>query len=365
MKLAISKYFLSTVAALFFVALSSCDVHELPQTDFELVDYVIDLQYDTDFPLYKEVIYSRSEAAKGDIEDSRASLYGYDVRYIIEVFNAEQTHAVGEKPIKKFVFTKSASAESIDNQVKISLPEGVWDLYVWTDFVDQGSQEDKYYKTSDFGLVTFTSRDDYSGSTASRPAFRGQKTVEAVHPYRFYEGETLPNYHLVIDNVPPMARYEFVSTDVDEFIERLPFISSKFPEGRAFDTSRGLSRADLEEFKVVFRYTAFMPSTFNIFSNKPTDTWTNVTYDSYMDICDDGIVLGFDHVFVNGNEAMVNVAADIYNGRNERIASIPSIAVPIVRKKNTVVRGEFLSSYGSGGVGINPGFNGDYNIEIQ
>ena len=39
---------------------------------------------------------------------------------------------------------------------------------------------------------------------------------------------------------------------------------------------------------------------------------------------------------------------------------------PIVRNKETLVRGEFLTSKASEGVSINPGFDGeDYNFEVK
>ena len=35
-----------------------------------------------------------------------------------------------------------------------------------------------------------------------------------------------------------------------------------------------------------------------------------------------------------------------------------------MRGRNTIVRGRFLTSQATGGVGIDPGFNGEYNIEL-
>ena len=348
--------------------LSSCDVHELPSTYYDAVDYTIDLRYDTEFPFYKEVIYSRADG-DGIADDGRMSIYEHDIRYILEVYPAADSHPADQKPVSTFVFTKSTSSDIIDNQVKIKLNEGVWDIYVWTDFVEKGSDKDKYYKTTNFGGITYVDFDNYSGNNVCRPAYRGMTTVKVEHPYRYMEDEQLPDYHTVIDNLPPMARYEFVSTDVEEFVDRLRFISASYKSRNDEDSrgegSRALTRADLEEFKVVFRYTTFMPSVYNIFTDRPTDSLTGMTFESTMDLRDDGIVLGFDHVFVNGNEAIVNVAVDVYNGTGEKIASTPSIEVPILRKKNTVIRGEFLSSVGSGGVAIKPGFDGEYNLEIQ
>ena len=37
----------------------------------------------------------------------------------------------------------------------------------------------------------------------------------------------------------------------------------------------------------------------------------------------------------------------------------------LVRGKLTEIRGPFLTSEAAGGVGIHPGFDGDFNIEIK
>ena len=48
------------------------------------------------------------------------------------------------------------------------------------------------------------------------------------------------------------------------------------------------------------------------------------------------------------------------------MSSTNPINVPIVRSKMTVVKGEFLTSKATGGVTINPSYDGDdYNIEIK
>ena len=48
----------------------------------------------------------------------------------------------------------------------------------------------------------------------------------------------------------------------------------------------------------------------------------------------------------------------------ELIGSTSTINVPTMRGRNTIVRGRFLTSQATGGVGIDPGFDGEYNIEL-
>ena len=50
---------------------------------------------------------------------------------------------------------------------------------------------------------------------------------------------------------------------------------------------------------------------------------------------------------------------------NELLSSTDPIDVPLERSKLTIVRGPFLTTQASGGVGIDPGFDGEWNYEIK
>ena len=104
---------------------------------------------------------------------------------------------------------------------------------------------------------------------------------------------------------------------------------------------------------------------FNMFTNKPADSWTGVSYESEMRIESlNEMNLGYDYIFVNGNETQLGISVAVYNSAGEEISSTDPILVPIVRSKLTQLRGEFLTSKSSGGVQVQPEFNGEYNIII-
>lgn len=343
---------------------ASCDVHEVPLIIYGDVDYYLDLNYEGSMPLNQEVLYSRTSNSSAE-SDSRANVFKHDIRYIVNVYPADtssKSRVTTGDAVKTFVFTDRTDVEK-DRRLKLSLPEGSWDIYVWTDYIDNGSTADKYYNMSDWSSITYPSRDTYEGNNECREVFRGYTSVYVVHPYRFLDDEKLPSYTATVDMIRPLAKYKFISTDVDEFVERLNMMQSGSSRGNI--DSRSLSRSDLEGFKVVFRYPTFMPSVYNMFTDRPTDSWTGMQFECQMDVTDEGILLGFDHVIVNGNESILNVAVDVYDSEGEKIASTPSINVPVVRGKYTNVKGEFLTSWSAGGVFIKPDFDGDYNIELK
>lgn len=59
------------------------------------------------------------------------------------------------------------------------------------------------------------------------------------------------------------------------------------------------------------------------------------------------------------------MAVEVYDKDGELLSSTNTVEVPLVRSKLTIVRGNFLTSKATGSVGINPDYNGDFNIEIK
>ena len=96
------------------------------------------------------------------------------------------------------------------------------------------------------------------------------------------------------------------------------------------------------------------------------DSATGMSYEARIDILNDSEArLGFDYVMVNGHESSVAVALEIYDPDGTLIGRVSPVDVSTKRSRNTVVKGRFLTSKATGGVGINPGFDGEFNIEIK
>ena len=77
-------------------------------------------------------------------------------------------------------------------------------------------------------------------------------------------------------------------------------------------------------------------------------------------IDDNHAIMGFDYVFVNGNDQVTRVVLDIILQDKDGtvLASHGGVYVHLKRSKMTLVEGDFLSQETDGGVSINPGFDG-------
>lgn len=359
----ISRYIMLLVVS--FLTFAGCDVHEFPKEGDGLVPFLLHLDFSTEMPLHKEITYTRSD------DDTKSQESAHDVRYIVNAYRTDNVVGESRVPDKTFVFTKD-EVEELDYTARLELCEGDWTFRVWCDYVDAGSKEDKYYNTSDFSEIILMDRNNHFGSNDYRDAFRGTASATVLNP-AYYTGADAA----AIDNqatasmVRPMGKYKFVSTDVDVFITRVMammkdrgMLSSELESNQTFD--KLLQSINLGEYTVMFKYSAFMPCSYNIFTDKPADSWTNMTYRSRMSIENDNEMnLGFDYIFVNGTETTLSISVEVYNKEGELMSSTNPIQVPIVRSKLTLVKGEFLTSIANGGVSVNPGYDGDdYNIEI-
>ncbi len=346
-------------------ALIGCDVHEFPVERNERVPFTLHLNFDTDLPFYTEVPYTRSgeNVTKTPVER-------HDVRYIINAYRTDNVVGVNKVADTTFIFTKSDLSE-LNYTAHLELQEGSYRFAVWCDFVDAGSEADKYYNTSDFVEVILKDRENHSGSNNFRDVFKGYANAKVINP-AYYTGAILNtiNNQATAEMTRPVGKVQFISTDVEEFLTR---VASIMQQQGLFSTPLDknsfnalLQSIDLSQFKVVIRYDMNMPCSYDMIYDKPSDSWTGMSFESNMErISDTEMLLGFDYAFVDNLGTTLNMSVEVYNSKGELMSRSRSVQVPIMPSKFTTVRGEFLTSIATGGVSINPGYEGDdYNWDI-
>ena len=114
---------------------------------------------------------------------------------------------------------------------------------------------------------------------------------------------------------------------------------------------------------MVFYYVGFMPNTYSMHTDKPVDSSTGVMFESTLKkLSESEASIGFDYVFVNGKESAVTVQIGIYDNEGTQLSLTEPIEVPLKRSQHTVMTSMFLMSEASGGVTINPDFDGEHNL---
>lgn len=334
--------------------LSSCDVHEFPDPVESEISFTLNLSYETSLPLYKVITHVNDSRAVDNSED-------YNIRYTIEVYPAEEENkSQGRTTLHRFVFVKE-DISTLDYSVKIPLERGAYNFVVWSDYV-KANDNDLYYNTSAFDEITLRGN-SHSGSNDLRDTFLGSVTSEVSES----------TASATIDMQRPMAKFNFISNDVKEFVSNVQSIRAEKNNSRSSEKSNngtnsgtiGFEDIDFSDFNIVFRYNGFMPDSFNAYTNKPSDASTGVSFDSKIRILKNGDAeLGFDYIFVNETESSISVSVEVYDYDGELLSRFRPIEVPLVRSHLTTIKANFLTS-GTGGVTIIPDFDGDFNIQVN
>lgn len=334
--------------------LTACDVHEWPG-EVELTEeyFTIYLDFDTDMDEQEFFYDARSSELIAD----------YEMRYTLKAFpyentrNADGTRSISRAAMWEYTFTREVALNDYDCKVDLQIPKGEYSLMVWADFVKKGSYNHWFYNPDNFSEIVL--HGDHKANTDLRDAFRGTLAAHVQSP----EDGRAPE-EIVVDMERPLAKFTVVTTDLQEFFEREEEAARKRAEARGeeYDEGRGIN---LSDYNVVFYYSGFMPCAYSMFTDKPIDSKTGVLFYSKLEqISNTEARMGFDFVMVNGTDASVMVTMGLLDAEGNPVSTSDEINVPLNRSKNTIVRGKFLIQEANGGIGIDPGFEGDHNIVI-
>ncbi len=342
--------------------LTGCSVHEFPDPE-EVAPVCLQLNYSTDLLRWEHETAPASAVtgAAGSVlaSDSTRSVvnYGY-MRYIIRAYQAGAKGRAAERPIREFEFTRNV-ADGYDCNFLLELPTGDYSFRIWSDLVESTGMK-KFYDARNFLEIKLSG--EHTGSTDYRDAFRGFNDI-TVKSYTYQrEPDTLK-----IEMKRPLAKFEFVTTDLKEFIEKQvkdADVKNEYADSEAA-ASAAIKNFNINDYHVEFYYNGYMPNSYNIFTDKPNDAALGVHFDSKIArFSDKEASLGFDYVFVNGSQSSVVVQLAIYSKEGERVSLTSPISVPLRRDRHSIMRGSFLMQNSQGNIAINPDFENDYNIFI-
>lgn len=328
---------IASVIAMFAAAVS-CNVHEWPEAP-EKEQYMLRLVFDTEFTPWNHTCDGRKLTDAGHGAGVESVLdHGY-MHYIVRAY-PKINGVVQQRYYVEFEFSRNVML-GYDCDLMLGLAAGDYTVKVWAELTESDGGR-SYYDTDNFGEICLWGA--HAANTDYRDAFRGTAEI-TVEPHI--------NVHVpdssLIKMERPLAKYEFVLTEMQSFL--------------------AANGGVIGDYEAVVYYTAFMPCSYNMFTDRANDSSTGVTYRSeIVSRGGDEATLGFDYVFVGVSETAVQLRMELRRKSDQSVVSrTEELRVPLLRGELTVVRGVFTttSSGSSGGVGVEPGFDGDYNIEIK
>lgn len=326
--------------------LVSCDVHEWPDK-VNRVPFHLRLVYETDMIEWKH-LFDGSEVMEqglGETYDNR--LEHGKIRYVIRAYLILGKQRVASDYTQEFIFTKDIS-EGYEHGVTLELPEGDYNVMVWTDLLPAGD-DTPFHDTDNFNEIKL--QGNHQGNTDYRDAFRGTNRLLLVADVSNQLPDTVD---IVMQR--PLAKIEFITNDVEKFIDK----------ELARAASEEEETVNLEDYKVEFHYVGFMTDTYSMYADKTVDSSTGVMFESSLKKLNDSETsMGFDYVFVNDKEATVTMQVALYDKKGTQVSLTKPVDVPVKRSRHTILTGSFLISKATGGITINPYFNGDHNITFE
>ena len=345
------------VAALAFATLSwGCDstVLEYPDgdgVDPSLIHFTLNLGVDPSIEPYAPAGRAEGEEA-GKMEE-------HDVRWMVEVYRDE----IDEEPEHERLLTGDPAEDGRHStSTTLDLHAGKYIVVAWADYVADGTTSDKYYAVPSLDQIGIASGESYVGDEEHKDTYA---VVEEVDLTGYHDQWNVEVEHGVTLE-RPMAKIEFITTDVDKLLADLAAARSGKSSSRASYSDNLLGEnPDLNAIRVTVEYAGYLPSGYNVYTGKPNDAVTGMSFTcSLTRLSGKEARLGSDYIFVNGNESAVTVNLEIRDDAGNLINRVEGINVPIVRGKLTTIRDEFLTRDYAPGIGIDPGFEGEINVVI-
>ena len=339
--------------------LAACDVHEVPSAP-PTTATVVRLSFAT-------MLTEQDVSLIPGRDDARGPRL---MRLLVNAYPQLPDGTVARHAAYTTTVTREVTPGDYDCVLDFSLPVGDYALAVWADFVERRGLS-LYYDPYNFEEITL--RGPHTGNTDMRDAFRGLQPCTVAG-----RTEVGPPDTIDVAMERPLAKFEFITVDLKEFIDEEESRNearageggndargdSEPKDGDTKDT--GVRKVDLTQYNIRYYYAGFMPCVYNMFTDKPIDSRTGVSFDSKITPTESGEAsLGFDYVMVNGVESFVAVIVAVYDTEGKLMVTSDAIKVPTRRNYHTIVRGKFLTQTASSGVSIDSDFDGEFNIEIK
>lgn len=343
------------IVGLPLLLLTACDVHEFPEAPVATT-FHLRLNYETEMTEWKHAYDGTSIIEQGYGKTYDNLLTDGKIRYIVRAYPIRDKQRTAQNATAEFVFTKDI-AEGYDHEVTLALPPGDYNIQVWSD-LQQTDNNTYIYNADNFASIML--QGVHRSNTNYRDAFRGSNNISLVSDIMERVPET---YEITMQR--PLAKFEFVTNDVEEFIEKESTrVASEASQRSSLPTIDISTRSvNIEDYKVVFYYLGFMPCAYSIYTDKPVDSSTGILFESTLkELSASEASMGFDYVFVNGTKSAVTVQIGLYDNEGQQLSITGPIEVPLKRSHHTIMEGTFLLQDASGGIAINPEFDGEYTL---
>lgn len=265
------------------------------------------------------------------------------IHYIVEVYK----DAYKGNPLERKEVTVEKNADGTSQAtVNLSLHAANYKVAVWASAVPRADGTGGLFTTA--RLTAIRLNEPYIGNTRRKECYDARMDIDLLG------AEWNESLNLSQTLTTPMAGVEVVSTDLKK-LALAHLNAAKQPQ---------LADAWWKEYHIKWTYDMYFPTQYNALIGQPVKAATGMGFTSDISpLNDEEASLGYDFMFVNGKTANQYFSLTLYGANDNKLNAYEGINAPLERGKLTVIRGDYLTKEHSSGTGIDPGFDGEINID--
>lgn len=330
------------------LGLCSCEViHEFPQPGKEVdpTDVQSKIEVRCAIELAGMDIVTKSPFSPVFEDDASQ----YDRRFIVNIYSNEYS----DELVDSHVIYRDALDVS-DPVVETKLHTKKYKLVVWMDYVKKGSGTDFYYFTADGQALNAIHQPDAENYVACSD-FKDARTFTTDIDLTPFAGQWYADITVPAPLERPISKITVLTNDLAEYAAKIGY------EGPLSDLAG--------DIVLEFSYDGYFPTGFNAYTGRLNDSQTGYgfkTYASYPFTLEgkDYTRIGFDYVFINGDSSSVTITVKISSKSGQFINEVNNVVIPIIKNRETVLIYKFLTKEYVPGIGIDPGFDGEFTIYV-
>lgn len=333
----LSKYLISAAIAASQLLLTGCVLLENPDGSGE-DPYIVNTEVAVNFKL-------ALPDSEGAYDDFLPEVSGDFIRRFT-------LHIV--QPDGTVVETYTTYAENIAGRTeyefskKFRLNPRQYKVIAWCDFVRVDDRESHLHYNNE-SLQPVMPQGNYVGNNERKDCFRGCVNLDL----RSYRDEMSPSVYAEMELSRPVGRYEIITTDLGAFRNRL---------------KEGLISGNT--FTARIRYADYRATAYNVLLDVPKNFLSYTFYNTNLNTDNwsgeqASMRLGFDYCLVDPGEngTKIPLEIEILNENGQQV-SRTVLSIPVVQGYNTVVSGRFMTGTDDGSVAVDPGYDGEINVDL-
>lgn len=332
------------------LGLCSCEkVHEFPESGKEVDPTDIETRVNINCKVQLTGLDIVTKSSMSDVLQSDSTDY-YDRRFIVNIHANEYTDTL----VESHTLIRDVT-DVTPLVIDTKLHTRKYKVIVWMDFVRKGTQTDLYYNTSNgkaLNAIHQPSADKYTAGSD----FKDAQTFVSDIDLTPYAGQWYADITIPAPLERPVAKITFLADDLEQYASQVGY------KGSLEDLA--------DDLALEFSYDGYYPTGFNAHTGRLNDSQVGYGFKSpasypYTLEEKDYARVGFDYVFVNGESSSVTISARIRSkSTGQFINEVNNVVVPITRGKETVIIYKFLTKEYVPGIGINPEFDGEFNVYV-